>query len=118
MAVHAPAPTRLQSRVLGRQRRLHPLSRRLLRILQPAPSLGTVDHGQHNGPAHGLQADDQGQRQHLFPLHRLPGLYIRTRPPIFCRKSWLKQFTLHRIWKLTNVHLRFTSTNFLNSKFP
>jgi hypothetical protein len=45
-------------------------------------------------------------------------LYIRTRPPIFCRKSWLKQFTLHRIWKLTNVHLRFTSTNFLNSKFP
>lgn len=45
MAVHAPSAARLPRRVLGRLRRLHPRPRRLQRVLQPAPSVGALDHG-------------------------------------------------------------------------
>lgn len=73
MAVHAPSAARLPRRVLGRLRRLHPRPRRLQRVLQPAPSVGALDHGQHHGSAPGLQEDDRSQRQHLPSVYFLPG---------------------------------------------
>lgn len=73
MAVHAPSAARLPRRVLGRLRRLHPRPRGLQRVLQPAPSVGTLDHGQHHGSASGLQEDDRSQRQHLASIHLVSG---------------------------------------------
>ena len=73
LAVHAAPPEGIPCGVLGRLRRLHPLPRGLRRVLQPEEAVGAVHHGQHHGPARGLQENHQDQRQHLSALHRLPG---------------------------------------------
>lgn len=74
--MHAAAATRLPSRILGSQRRLHPLPRKFQRVLQSEKTLGSIDYGQHYGLTDGLQTNDQNQRQHLLALHHLPGEFF------------------------------------------
>ena len=59
--------------LLRRLRCLHPRSRRLQRVLQPASPLGALHHGQHPRLARQSRTHGQGQRQHLYPLHHVPG---------------------------------------------
>lgn len=73
--MHAAAATRLQSGVLRGVGRVHALSGALQRVLQPAPALGAVHHGQHIRPAGRLQAHRPSQRQHIHAVHRLSSKY-------------------------------------------
>lgn len=90
MAVHAAAPERLPSGVQCCLRRLHPCSRGLLWVLQPASSMGALHHGQHHGSAPGLQEDHQSEWQHLTALHQLPGrVLVDLQLNFFYSRDWM-----------------------------
>ena len=81
MAVHVDAATGLPSRVLGRGRRPHVCTGDVPRVLQPAASLGTVDHDELRRPSDDLQEHRPSQRQHQLPVHALPVLPVRYEHP-------------------------------------
>ena len=73
LAVHPAAPARLPRGILRRFRFVHLRPRRVQRVFQPASTLDALHHGQRTGSPHVLEADHASQREHLLPLHRLPG---------------------------------------------
>ena len=81
MAVHVDVATGLPSRVLGRGRCPHVRPRDIPRVLQPATSLGTVDHDELRRPSDDLQEHRPSQRQHQLPVHAIPVLPVRDQYP-------------------------------------
>lgn len=57
--------------ILGCERRLHPRTGRIQRVLQPTASLGTLHDREYHGSTDGRETHDQDQRQHLVTLHLL-----------------------------------------------
>ena len=80
--MHSDPAAGIPDRVLCSLGQLHQRSGGIRRILQPETSLDAFHDGKRRRPSPILETHDQRQREHLLPLHLLPGGAARGLSPL------------------------------------